>query len=176
MLAVGPKHWSMTQAEPTRCTCWAICRHRNWIVVYICMYQWSGVNWGSSYLHDRRAVRSGAEISLLSLLTQCHSVLASWPETHKDVTRETEEGLVKDEIFARTGNRTRDSWSKVLHTIHQAIASWGETVALDQLTHRFNSLSHPCRIWITMVNKGGLHIFYRLNGQSINHPGNKSLT
>jgi len=36
---------------------------------------------------------------------------------------ETDEGVTKDKVFARTGNRTPDSESKAQYAIHEAITS-----------------------------------------------------
>ena len=86
------------------------------------------------------SVRSGAEIGLLNLrlsISQgaslgdfllapaCPIEKVSLWEGFLYLTSgsETDEGVAEDEFYARTGNRTRDSWSKPQYAIHQAVAS-----------------------------------------------------
>jgi len=89
----------------------------------------------SSYLHDRATVRSGAEIGLMSFrlsVSQGASLgdflLAPACPVEKETLwegffyltsgSETDEGAVKDKVFARAGNRTRGSGTRAQYAIH----------------------------------------------------------
>ena len=94
----------------------------------------------SSYLHDRAAVRTRAEIGLLSLrlsFSQGASLgdfllapacpidkVTLWEGfLYLTSGSETDEGVAKDKVFARTGNRTLSSEGKTTLNITKSYGS-----------------------------------------------------